>query len=525
MTERRAKTQGWLTVLAVTLLLLAFRMLWVPESREIGVDAYFHITMGRVLPDIWHQGTFPWTQLSIWRDCFYDKELGYHIILHVLSRWHALLPGPQSPPYHGAFLVVVAALIAVLHDSMRRLSPGRHNLWIVLFPCLSSYFLFRLLMLRPHNLSIILFLLVCGLLFDKRQSPRLRWQLLGLGFVYSYSYSNPHFILVPVAARVVVSFARERRNELGLCGWAIGGVLAGLTLHPQFPNTFGLWWVQCVQVVQAILTREESVELGREMLRPGLRVMWNECPLFLMFALHTAVVVKHRAHRQNSRLSAATCSLYLIEALGTVGFFVSRRAIEFAVPAATMASALMWHNLDGNALLCRWNRGMRPIFLHALLAAVVTTYAVTNLFRHFGPDRCTEEYSQVAEWLPRTLPAGTVIANINWSDFPMLFHAAPDYRFLVALDPYFGAAYDADRMKRIERFRSTDSVMGPEALADLVKTRFVFVSTRDGRLMQKMYRCGMVAIFRGPEGEVFDLALSAQALGTLSNRGSPTAAP
>lgn len=514
MTDRAANAQGWITILTVTLLLLGFRMFWVPESREIGVDAYYHVTMGQILPDVWRQNTFPWTQLSIWRNCFYDKELGYHFLLHTLSRWRALFSGNSGPPYHFYYFFFTFVLTALLHESMRRLAPGRHWLWLLLFPCLSSYFFFRILMLRPHIMSVILFLIACALLFDREKRPELGWKLFALGFAYSYCYSNPHFILVPVVARVVIVYGRDRRNELALCAWSVGGVLAGLTIHPQFPSTFGLWWVQCVQVVQAILVREESVELGREMLRPGLRVVWNEFPLFLVFVLHTVAMVKNHAQRRDSRLRAATCSLYLVEALGVIGFMVSRRAIEFAVPAAILTSVGMWHDLEGEIVAKRWGKRLRPVFLCALLAASTSTYAVTNLFRHFGPDRCIEEYSQFGEWLQRTLPSGMVIANINWSDFPMLFHAAPDYRFLVALDPYFGVAYDADRMKRIEQFRKSDNPMGPQMLADLVQARFVFVSTGDGRLLRKMYRCDMVAIYRGPEGELFDLALSAQALGS-----------
>ncbi len=55
-------------------------------------------------------------------------------------------------------------------------------------------------------------LLACGLLFDRDQRPKLGWKLFALGVAYSYCYSNPHFILVPVVARVAVSYGRERRH-------------------------------------------------------------------------------------------------------------------------------------------------------------------------------------------------------------------------------------------------------------------------------------------------------------------------
>ena len=56
----------------------------VMKTGENSQDALYHAMMAKLGPGVYAAKQFPWTQMSVWKDHFADKELMYHAGLNVI---------------------------------------------------------------------------------------------------------------------------------------------------------------------------------------------------------------------------------------------------------------------------------------------------------------------------------------------------------------------------------------------------------------------------------------------------------
>jgi hypothetical protein len=70
-------------------------------------DGYYHARLAQLLPERGLSRSFPWTQVSTWKDRFCDKEILYHVAMAPFARLAA-------EPLHGALLFSVLLAAAVI---------------------------------------------------------------------------------------------------------------------------------------------------------------------------------------------------------------------------------------------------------------------------------------------------------------------------------------------------------------------------------------------------------------------------
>ncbi len=489
------------------------RLATLAPGRENSVDCFYHVRMADLGLRVCFSRTFPWTQLSIWRDHFHDKELLFHVVLsgmRAIGDWLAL---PAGPPFHWLTLLFSLAVVATFAAVARGLRlPWIPALCIVLAAG-SPFFTLRITMLRPHNLAIVLMLMaVWGC--HRTTSRRRLWIPFALGWLFVYGYSNPHFVLLPVLAFAVVRWRDDRRLALAMPGLAVGGLVTGLLIHPQFPNGFAIWRVQCLQVVHQILFEAAPVHIGDEMLRPNLHwILENGLVLFTMpVASAWLAVMLHRRLRQSaSRWRPETLALLLMQAITAVGCFLSQRTIEYACPFGLLAIGLLLRDLRDLG----WGDGCSTDRRRALYVGVAAALAVLlALMPLYGIRRhrpgFAAPFDEFGAWAATALPTGLYLANVDWSDFPMLFYSAPHLRYSLGLDPMFGYYQDPERIARLERFRTGALQLTPTQVKALVGSRYIFMSAALTHLSRDLYEQGYVILWQGEvDGWVYDLDASA----------------
>jgi len=463
--------------------------------------------MGQLFPDVWRSRTFPWTQFSIWRDHFYDKEWLFHLLLCCVQKWQSALGIDLNAPYNAAYAVVLGTASAGIAYAFLLLGVRVKALCLLVLPFVTPFFLHRMLLLRPHLGGIALFMIACGLAFGGPATRRRQLAFGILAFAYCYAYSNPHFVLVPAGIRVVCDLARRERPSWALLASGSLGLLLGMTLHPQFPATYQLWWVQCVDVVAGILRGTEDVGIGPELRPPGRDVWVTGIHVYALCVCAVVLCVRHRAWRCRSRLSLCSFCLLVLQLLTVVAYPLSARVIEYMAPVTVALAGRLATDLWLKNRALSGRRTVLQLCGAGVVVAALITFSVRTMFRAMGPP--TSEFTEIGEFMDTHIPEHSLVATINWCDFPMIFNAAPNYRYLVALDPNFGLAADRERMLRIERCRRTGYVLSPKELAELLTTRYVFVSRYNHpELIAKMYDSGLATMYRGQDGCLFDLALS-----------------
>lgn len=453
-----ARRHGGLPLLLGYLAIFFGSLLFLTEGAGER-DAFFHARFSQLLPQLGLTRHFRWTQFSLWRDSFADKDFLYHLFLLPFCR-------DAGEPLPGAKVgTVVLALLAValLYVVLARLKAPWPLAWAALLALGNGAFLHRLLMVRSHVLSISLFL--AGLLFLLERRPR---ALFVVGVLYSLSYSFPVVLLVtafPVALLDVVG--GERRRAAATIGAVAAGLGTGLVVHPYFPENVQTLWTHLRVAAFASAPSGAPMGLGDEFERGHVLVLLFQTvgaslPLVVLLGVSLAAWLrKGSAPDAEARAAVAVAGTWL------AAFFAAQRSVEYYVPAAIVAAALLLRGLgrqpEVSALLesgarRRWvtGAGMAAVALLAALLQPLSELQERNFQLRASPFpteaawKRNRYFDGAGAWLRANLAPRTTVFHLSWDDFPELFYAAPEMNYIVGLDPTFLWVVDPERSRLME---------------------------------------------------------------------------
>ena len=515
--------------ITVIALLAVTRLVTLDPGHEKGHDTFYHITMADLGPSYCMSRTLPSMTLSVWYEHFSDKELSFHLLLSGIREIMSLSGQPLGAPFHLEYLFFITLLIGSFFITANYFKIKNIYLYLMAMMIISPFFTNRVMLLRPHLLSISIMLICCPL-FDLTNSWRRIWVPLLIGYIMAWSYSNPHFILLPATAFALVKFKNNWKLASAIPMIAILGVALGLTLHPQFPNTFLNWKIQCIDVVMVSFDHTFPVKLGKE-LRPASFVFFIDNIYFIFVALvNVGLFICYMKSSRFLNADKSVIAMFLIFVISSLGVFFAVRAVEYAVPFTLLATGMLIARLNitlestTKESTCKRRRFSFLGYLNCSflflkkkdLVLGLTICLIIFLLYEFkvqalnnNKKNQVKPFKDLGEYLINSgLPTGSVIGNINWSDFPLLFYVAPRYRYLTGIDPMFTYVKDPDRMSKIELFRTGFRFMPPKELFDATKTRYIFVSHYNHALAVDMFKEGYISIYQGNDGDLFDLKLS-----------------
>jgi hypothetical protein len=490
------------TVVSVVLAVAAVSVIrgkTVPPGAENSIDGFYHVAMADNFSQCLSR-RFPQASMSIWADRFYDKELMYHGIIAMTRKFQAAAGGDLGPPFHGTSLLLAALLLVAVAVVVSLSTRGYHALTaLCLLLAVSPVFLHRLQMLRPHVLGVTL-IIVCGYVFALIKARRDLWIPVLGGFVLVYAYSQPHFVLLPAAAAGLLLWRSDRKLAVLLPAAALGGVIAGLIIHPQSPNTLVLWKIQCVDVVRQILGGgTEGIYMGDEAMRPA--AFWQKANWMLHVLCLANVVAVAALWRKGllQRLNSPARIFLVMQSVAWVGLFLSRRVIEYATPFACIAAVLLL------ADLCRSDEpGSQRAGWYATVAALMLFLGVNAGVLLGRPVSGPPTLGGYGEWAARLAP-GSTVANPCWSDFPYAFYCAPQHVYSVGLDPMFGYHADPQRLLQLESFRTGATRLTPSQLAELTEADYAYISQHASPLAKDLIAQDYKVVYEGHDGWVFRL--------------------
>jgi hypothetical protein len=511
--ERKRKLrQLLLAVLLPWVVLLIFRVGVLCTDGETDPDAFYHAKLAEQGPSVFLAKKFPALTMSIWKDHFSNKEMGFHFILWGLHRVGSAVGLKTSCPFHYYTMFCLALLLTVIAVTLIRWNIVCPWYYTLLFAGVYYAFTTRLVFLRAYLLSMSLFVLVICLLSaeELRNSKwRLAWLFI-IGVLFSWCYSNPHFILFPTVAFAIAEFLADRnwRRLPILPSVALLGVITGLCLHPQFPNTWLILKVQCWDVLKMIMGSgaEAKIRGGNEFYFNSVYSLirapfWAGLPFFLAF-----LIWRWRKYwfqpcwRQRVNFNA----LLILFVSSFVAFLFFFRFIEYAMPSAVLLTALV---AQGCAQAGK-EEGGSQLFAscHLIGLYVICSYMLTvpSLLAITGNNH--RPYTGIAEWAQRKgLPAGTIIANPRWGAFPMLYYAMPQYRYFNGLDPMFAYAYDAEKALIVEEMRTVSNILPPGKFRELTGAEYLHVSADSKALAEAVLRKGYTLVYYGWDGWMFEM--------------------
>ncbi|MDD3694759.1 MAG: hypothetical protein PHG44_02185 [Lentisphaeria bacterium] len=501
-----------LALIVPLLLLYFFRAAIICVDGETDPDAYYHAKLAEQGPRVFLAKRFPALTLSLWQEHFSDKELGFHFLLWGLHRARSLFGWRVSAPFHYYALALQAGLLSMIALTLlywRVPCPLYYNL---LFIGLYYIFSLRLLFVRAYMLAMLLLVLMVLLL----SMPALRgsrWRLplvCLLGFLYAWCYSNPHFVLVPSTAFALAEFLQDRKLwRLPLLPLAaLVGAVLGLTLHPQFPNTWLILKVQGWDVLKMIFGAgaEAGIRGGNEFYIKPLDHI-SRAPFLLGLPLLLAALVwRSRNHWFSKDWSQRVeiNALFILFLCSNAAFLNFFRFVEFSMPCSILFTALLFRD----SLQASRQPGGRRIFaaqhLPGIYALCAFVFLLPALLAIKGNNH--RPFTELAAWVQRnSVPEGSIIANPRWGSFPMLYYSMPNMRYLGGLDPMFSYAQDPQKTLVLEEFRTARKIIPAKQLKELTGAIFLFVSASEKTLASEILRHDYKSVYVGRDGWLFAL--------------------
>ena len=309
------------------------------------------------------------------------------------------------------------------------------------------------------------------------------------------------FVLLILAALIwtaVIGWT-ERRFEWRPLAWVLAGTAAGLIINPYFPNNLQLLY-QHMRI--KITPSDFSTKVGKEWYPYD---SWEFIGNSLVACV--AMVVGYIAFDPADRKRAHHSLFFLIFSTALMIMTARwKRIAEYWPPFAVMFSAFALHP---------WLVGARSTLTHLPTDVLDELQPFLDRIRIGHPDkgrsnqrafwrtlivggdrghpgqwsflsifeRRSKTLRQVsrtpttkrgAEWMRANVPAGELVFNTDWDDFPRLFYYDPTHNYVSGLDPTYLYDRDPALSKLYDRITLGEEEDPGPLIRDRFGARYVF---------------------------------------------------
>ena len=481
--------------MAIGVVLIGFVFWWLQFSTPSiccgDFDGYYHIKWSQLLWNGLRNGHFPpaftWLPLTTLNPSNYaDQHFLYHILLIPFTWFGDLRLGAKLAAAMFGTVAVLSLYWLILRYRIRY-----PLLWLLALLGCSWLFYARLNMTKAQSISILFIVVGIILLFERRYV----W-LWPTAFLYVWTYNL--FVVLGVLSLIWVGVVwwSEQRTEWRPLLWTGLGMATGFIIHPYFPNNVRLFLEHVI------------VKSGQVSLPAAVGFEWYsfsswtflKSSLIASAAMIVGYIAFGYALARGDRIRLQRPLLFLL--FSSVLLLITIRSIRFmeywppfAVLFAAFTLQAVWQSdslhpvpLETNDVgepKGRGNGGLSrtpEVIAIALVLAVLSFYSLRTTRATIdqvtvGPER----YRAGAEWLRNNVPRGTLIYDVNWSDFPKLFFYDTSHNYVSGLDPLY--LFDqhpelAQLNERLSRQKEEDPAAGILSLfraSDPAGVSYIFV--------------------------------------------------
>lgn len=434
------------------------------------LDGYYHIKWSRLLWENFKSfhflpPTFTWLPLTSLNP---NDYVDHHYLFHLLQipfTWFFELPTAAKV---SAFLFATLAVFSC-YWLIVRYQINYTLLWLLAILTCSAPFLYRMNMAKAPPLALIFLVAGTYLLFEGKY----KW-LAPLMFLFVWAYSLWPLMLIAAIAWCVVIAWSEERVEWRPAAFAAAGTLAGFIINPYFPKNIKLF---IAHSLMKTVGSSSDVAVGQEWYPYDSWYLLTSC-----FIAFVAMVVGYIAFRRlDKKLSARSLYFLIMATVLMIATFHSRRFVEYFPPFAILFAAFSLQAMftainvvspsklpaefirdlsayldqPGTNELDRKQKQKENLFqLGALVLSIILLIILfmnvkgVNFVRFNINNSHTiskeiedmpkpETYEKGMAWIKANVPAGQVIFNTDWDDFPKMFYYDTTHAYVSGLDPTY----------------------------------------------------------------------------------------
>jgi len=514
---REANQKAYLDYFIVLIIALVL-FSWLQASPALPEpDSFYHAKMAQILSQGQVLQQFPWLAETGLAGAFVDHHFLYHLLLVPFVLLFNPLIGVKIAT------VIFATLLVLTVYFLFKKFHIRTPFIFVAFLLMSQPWLFRASLVKAPMVFLIFLLLAFYFLTHGR------WLALAVvSFLSVWLYAGwpllPFLILIYLFFYWLLEkfrtensiwysfkqfFNRQKKSfPWRALSYGFGGALAGLVINPYFPKNLGFYWQQLVEI--SIINYQKVIGVGGEWYPYGLLKLAADAPLACSL-LAVGLMLFALTFKKQS-IYAWT---WLVLALIFFGLTLkSQRYVEFFIPVTVIFAAFCFSDylkkLSRFHLGVLMNVGWQALFLlFGLVLAAGFLFKLPADLAKVKQDIKNgwplTHYRAAAGWLEQNAPAGAIVFNADWDDFPFLFYYNSRNYYLTGLDPTF--MYRRDKNKYQEYLDITLGKNSKE-LAKTIKNQFkadyVFLDKNHGNLKRILdYLKGTVKVYEDGEALIY----------------------
>ncbi|MEK7564810.1 MAG: hypothetical protein AAB501_01060 [Patescibacteria group bacterium] len=410
-------------------------------------DSFYHITHAKIYrAEGLFITEFPWTQFSAIKQYSADLWYGFHILLIPFSFFSSTLGIKLA----GVFLTF--SVLYSLFFVLKKLNVIWPTLWAVLAFVSAPNIMNRLLMTRPHLLSLALTILLFYYLIQKEDQTAntVRWRSLShciaiifTAFLISWIHisliwtSFLIFGVIFLIKRIIEKIWLWRDGLILLAGAIIGWLLR--------PNPIGAIKLAYIQVVELMIQKQQEATLlfGREIFPLAPQTLFQNFSAFMIlwfFAMVVLIILikKHANILEDVRMwsSGIVSIIFFVLTLTT-----ARRSHDIWIPFGIIFIALVLSEVF------KLNKKNNLYYATVLITVSASLFLI--IFTPYRNNISLKEsaiepnkFKEASLWLKDNSQAGDIVFNVRWSDFPMLFYWNNKNYHIGGMDPIFQYSYN-----------------------------------------------------------------------------------
>lgn len=415
-------------VLAIVVIYCIYYVIGVllASSTIISVDGYYHIAVSKFIKKYGFLKTFPWTQNSIWKVLYSDKDL----LLHILVLPITYFTDKISLIDKWGVAVINALYFTVFAYVMRKYIPPILAAILILLCFYSPTYIRYLTYLRPAILALTFTML--GLHFI---SSKNNYGILVVTFLFTLAHISAFTIVIFALISEIIRYLREKEFYKQNIIYSCLGFLFGLAIHPNFPSNIVTIYINGF-LTPFYAFEDQGLDFGSEMFSPNARAVFlNQLTVFIYFAVMFWKILIDKVKISH------TGFLFILAAQFYFALsFTGNRFWFMAVALSTLALAVFIRDafFEGNP---RPHHSSAAITAYIALSVFIIGVLPIRADEAIRKTKSTEAsriiIEQTALWMKENIPEGEKVFHSSWSLSPFLICLNPKNDYLVVLDPIY----------------------------------------------------------------------------------------
>ncbi|HUT85895.1 MAG TPA: hypothetical protein VMW66_03555, partial [Elusimicrobiales bacterium] len=386
---------------AVLIFALAFSIYLIvslifKSDTIVSVDGYYHIAVSKFIKQYGFLKAFQWTQMSMWKLMYSDKDLLLHLIvlpltymtdkISLIDKWGVII---LNVIYFTSFAYV-----------LRKYVPPFAAAIMIVLCFLSPTYTNYLLLLRPAILALTLTIL--GLHFLNTKN---KYGLLVVTFIFTLAHVSAFTIVFFAIACEYLRYQIKGEFCKDNIIYPVLGFLAGIIVHPNFPSNLLTIYINGF-LTTFYAFEDQGLAFGSEMFSTSAKAMFMKnivVFIYLGFMFWKMWIEKLKISFQSIFL-VASAQVYLVLGL------LSNRFWFMVIPLMTLAMASFLKDTAYNEENKAFHKTIRSYLLYTIIVLYIAfslpislDTVEQNIRNMESRNKSTE---QIATWMKDNIPAG-----------------------------------------------------------------------------------------------------------------------